>query len=125
MTIRDLTSDKLVTGVLESGERGQMYRLLCLRLSGAELSAIRDKLDARIEGSRIETSAWIPGSDWGPTPYQPIFEKGARMNRELAGMMFGLLVWEAFERHDEDWYTERFGMGGEVDKFRVYFRRGA
>lgn len=122
MTIRDLKSGKPVLGILGKGERGRSYNLLCSRLSAAELTAIRETLDRRIEGKRIETSAWIPGSDWRGTVYQPIYEKGARMNHDLSGLMFGLLVWEAFERHADDWYTERFSMGGEEDRFRVYFK---
>lgn len=122
MTIRDMHSDKLVDGVLASGERGRTYRLLCSRLSPVELAEIRNALDGRIEGSRIETASWIPGADWRGTPYQAIYEKGARMNPDLAALMFGLIVWEAFERHEEDWYTERFSMGGEEDRFRVYFK---
>lgn len=122
MTIRDLSSGKAVAGVLNKGVRGQSYNLLCSRLSSEELADIRDTLDKRIEGSRIETSAWIPGSNWEGTVYHPIYEKGARMNHDLSGMMFGLLVWEAFERHPGDWYTEKFSMGGDDDRFRVYFK---
>ena len=122
MPIRDLSSGQVVTGVLTRGDRGQTYKLLCSRLSEDELAAIRDTLDQRIDGSRIETSAWIPGNDWTGTVYHPIYEKGARMNHELSGKMFGLLVWEAFERHADDWFTERFSMGGEEDRFRVYFK---
>ncbi|WP_043156630.1 hypothetical protein [Sphingomonas sp. STIS6.2] len=124
MTIRDMHSDKIVSGVLASGERGRTYRLLCSRLSSVELAEIRNALDVRIEGSRIETASWIPGADWRDTPYQSIYENGARMNPDLAALMFGLIVWEAFERHEEDWYTERFSMGGEEDRFRVYFKPG-
>ncbi len=125
MTIRDIHSDETINGVLSSGERGRTYRLLCSRLSSAELSDVRNALEERIEGSRIETASWIPGSDWRGTPYQAIYEKGARMNTDLAALMFGLIVWEAFERHEGDWYTERFSMGGEEDRFRVYFKRGS
>ena len=122
MTIRDLHSGNIVTGVLQSGERGRTSRLLQARLSRDEIAAIRDALDRRIEGRRIETASWIPGSDWSGTPYQAIYEKGARMNPDLAALMFGLMAWEAFERHEENWYTERFSMGGEEDRFRVYFK---
>jgi hypothetical protein len=124
MTIRDMRDDRIVSGVLASGERGRTYQLLCSRLSAAELADIRDALDIRIKGSRIETASWIPGSDWRNTPYQPIYEKGARLNPDLAALMFGLIVWEAFERHEDDWYTERFSMGYEEGRFRVYFKPG-
>ena len=122
MTIRDLRSDKVVSGVLLRGDRGKMYKLAVSRLAPEELADIRTALDTRISGGRIETSSWIPGADWRNTPYQPIFEKAALFNHDLSGLMFGLLVWEAFERHDLDWYTERFSMGGDEDRFRVYFR---
>lgn len=122
MTIRDMHSGAAVTGVLASGERGRTFRLLCSRLSPAELADVRNALDTRIEGSRIETSSWIPGADWRGTAHQPIYEKGARRNPDLAALMFGLMAWEAFERHEDDWYTERFSMGGEEDRFRVYFK---
>ena len=122
MTIRDLESGKEVAGVLERGERGATLRKALARMSEAEVGAVRSALDARIEGSRIETSAWIPGSDWRGTPWQPIFDVGAKGSFELAALMFGLFVWEAFERHPADWFTTKFSAGGEEDRFRVYFR---
>lgn len=45
-------------------------------------------------------------------------------NPELAALMFGLFVWGAFERHPDDWCTERFSMGGNDDRFRVYLKPG-
>lgn len=121
MTILDFNG-KAVTGVLERGERGGTHALALRRLSPDDVREIRAALDVRIAGSRIETSSWIPGSDWGSTPYQPIYEVAAQRNWDLAARMFGLFVWEAFERHPLDWYTDRFSMGGEEDRFRVYFR---
>ena len=122
MAVKYLESGRYVTGVLKKGARGHSYGLVCSRLSAGELSGVRLALDARIHGSRIETSSWIPGSDWRQTPYQPIFDKAARSNYDLSAMMFGLMVWEAFERHPDDWYTTRFSAGGEEDRFRVYFK---
>jgi hypothetical protein len=124
VTIRDLGSNNKVAGVLQKGERGKLFSLALSRMSDAEVVAIRSALDQRIAGSRIETSSWIPGSDWSGTPYWPIYEKAAAMNEDISGRIFGLFVWEAFERHPLDWYTERFSMGGEEDRFRVYFRPG-
>jgi len=93
-------------------------------MSKEEVQGVRAALDERIAGSRIETASSIPGSNWEGTPYQPIYDKAARSNFDLAALMFGLFVWEAFERHELGWYTERFSMGGEEDRFRVYFRSG-
>ncbi len=122
--IKDLDTGRHVTGVLDRGVRGETYKLILKRLSIAELDGVRNALDARIQGSRIETAAWIPGSDWRGTPYQAIYAVAARQNSDLAAMMFGLLAWEAFERHEDDWYTTRFSAGGEDDRFRVYFKPG-
>lgn len=124
MPIRDLNSGDVVVGVLTRGERGRTFQLALSRLSETEVADIRATLDARIAGSRIETASWIPGSDWRGTPYQAIYEQAAQGNPDLAGRMFGLFAWEAFERHPVDWYTERFSMGGEDDRFRVYFQPG-
>lgn len=124
MTIRDLDSGRHVAGVLDKGERGATFKRALSRMSEAEVAAVRMALDDRIEGSRIETSAWIPGSDWRGTPWQPIYDVGARGSFEQAALMFGLFVWEAFDRHPADWFTTKFSAGGEEDRFRVYFRAG-
>jgi hypothetical protein len=42
------------------------------RLTDEEYQAIYDNLHARISESEIETSSWIPGSDWTGTVFQPI-----------------------------------------------------
>jgi hypothetical protein len=125
MTILDLNSGKPVVGILSRGEYGQKFQLALSRLSPGEVTAIRTAVDQRIEGKRIETSSWIPGRVWTGTDYQPIFDKAAQGNWDLAAQMFGLFAWEAFERHPLDWYTSRFSMGGEEDRFRVYFRPDA
>lgn len=97
MTIRDLTTGSAVTGVLSRGDRGRTFSLALSRLAPAEVIAIRSTLDSRVAGSRIETSSWIPGADWRGTSYQPIYDKAALRNPDLAALMFGLFVWEAFE----------------------------
>ena len=118
MTIRDFYTGDAVIDVLSKGERGRTFSLALSRLAPAEVAAIRSTLDG------IETSSWIPGADWRGTSYQPIYETAAMCNPDLAALMFGLFVWEAFERHPDDWFTERFSMGGEDDRFRVYFQPG-
>jgi hypothetical protein len=124
MAIKDLDTGRYITGVLQKGERGGTYKLLQARLSAQEIDGIRAALDQHIQGSRIETSSWIPGNDWRGTPYQAIYDKAANCSYDLSAMMFGIMVWEAFERHEDDWYTSRFSMGGEEDRFRVYFKSG-
>jgi hypothetical protein len=76
MTIRDMHNGAAVTGVLALGERGRTFRLLCSHLSPAELADVRNALDRRIEGGRIETASWIPGADRRGAAHQPIYKKG-------------------------------------------------
>lgn len=39
------------------------------RLSDAAFNAIYDELHSRIDGSDIQTSSWIPGSNWEGTVF--------------------------------------------------------
>lgn len=122
MSIIDFESGKPITGVLQRGSRGQMYQRLIERLSEDELSAIRAELDDRITGQEIITAGWLPGNDWRGTPFQPIYERAANQSVEQSGLMFGLLVWEAFERHPDDWFTGRFELNGVEIGSRTYWR---
>lgn len=61
------------------------YDIWRSRLSDAEFSAVYDELNARVEGSNIETSSWIPGSDWGGTVFQPILEVACLNDADAAG----------------------------------------
>lgn len=123
MSIVNFESSKTITGVLSSGERGKKFKLITTRLDKRELDAIRGALDQQIAGSEIHTAGWMPGSDWRGTPYQALYEKGAKKDPTLAALMFGLLVWEAFERHDEEWLTGRFEKNGVEIGSRTYWRK--
>jgi hypothetical protein len=100
------------------------WRLLEARLTRAERENIIDAITERIgEDDEIKVAAFMPGSDWTDTPFQIIFEKAARNNFELAGLMFGLLAWEAFKRHPDEWLTLKTTFSGRDVENRVYFRR--
>lgn len=112
----------LINGVLERGARGQMYRRILVGLDAQQLATIRTALDERIEGNEIVTAGWLPGSDWRGTPYQAIYEGPAQHDHQWAGLMFGLLVWEAFERHEDRWFTGKFELNGIEIGSRTYWR---
>lgn len=97
------------------------------RLSAAELEAIDAWIDAKIEGTEINTAGWMPGSDWTGTPLEPIYAKSAQRNQELAGKAFGLFVYARFIAHPEEWVSGRFELNGRDIGSRTYFRpkRGA
>lgn len=98
------------------------YQRYLSRMTPAEIDAIRASLNALIDGDRIHTAGWMPGSDWGDTPYQPIFEKAANRDYTLSAKCFGLMVYEVFMQRPEKWTSGRFEKNGEAIGSRTYFR---
>lgn len=97
---------------------------LTKRMSANELDAVCTELNSRIDGDEIHTAGWMPGADWTGTPFQPIYEKAARRNQDLAARIFGLIVWKVFMDREETWITGRFEKDGEPIGSRTYFRPG-
>jgi hypothetical protein len=101
---------------------GTEYRLFMSRLSHEEIAAIKTALNAKIDGTEIQTAGWMPGNDWEGTPYQPIFERAARHDFNAAARCFGLMVWEVFMERPERWTSGRFEKDGEPIGSRTYFQ---
>lgn len=114
--------DKRVTSI----PHPDTYSLLESRMDLSEIDAaiayinsiINDDLE---KGTEIQTAGWMPGADWVGTPLESIYEKAARRNPDLAGRIFGLLVWRVFMERPERWVTGRFGMNGEELSSLTYF----
>ena len=117
MTVKFLESDTVVVSI----PRREAFDLIRSRLTAPEFDSIVEALNAKIDGSEIHTSSWMPGSDWTDTPYQALHEKAARFNQELAGKMFGLMVFYVFMLRPETWVTGRFEKDGEPINGRTYF----
>jgi hypothetical protein len=117
MTVKFLDSDAAVVSI----PRKETFDLIRSRLTDLEFDSIVEALNVQISGSEIHTSSWMPGNDWTGTPYQALHEKAARFNQELAGKMFGLLVFYAFMLRPETWVTGRFEKDGEPINGRTYF----
>ncbi len=100
----------------------QEYKQFMARLAPNEIVDILTLLNEKIDGDEIHTSGWMPGSDWRGTPFQPIYEKAARMNPDLAARCFGLMVWDVFMRRPEVWTSGRFEKNGEPIGSRTYFK---
>lgn len=99
--------------------------ILLDRLSEEELAAAKNELRFKIEGDEIHTAGWMPGNDWRNTPFQPIYEKAALKNQDLAAKVFGLLVFNVFQEHGDKWLTLRAEKDGEPIGSRTYFRAKA
>ncbi|MBF6571660.1 MAG: hypothetical protein IVW54_22675 [Candidatus Binataceae bacterium] len=98
------------------------WKALSERLDPAEFQAIIDELNSKIDGSKIQTSSWMPGADWTGTAYQAIYEKAARFDTQLAAKLFGLMVWYTFMQRDEYWAFGRFEKDGVPIEGLTYFR---
>lgn len=96
------------------------------RLIGAmtadEVAAVKTELNGMIAGSEIHTAGWMPGSNWSETAFQPIYDKAAQRNPDLAARCFGLMVWETFMEHPDRWTSGRFEKDGREIGSRTYFR---
>jgi len=103
------------------------YKICLSRLSQDELEAIKDALNTMIDediakGTDIQTSSWMPGSDWENTPFQMIYEKAAKLDTVLSAKFFGLLVWVVFMERPEIWSFGRFEKDGQPIAGLTYFR---
>ena len=98
------------------------YRIWTGRLSDEEFRRIYDELTRRVEGDEIHTSSWIPGSDWGPTPFQPIYEKACRYDEESAAMCFGLFLWQVLMEREDVWGFLKCERDGIPIRGMTYFK---
>ena len=92
------------------------------RLSDSEYQAILDELNNRIDGTEIQTSSWIPGSDWSGTVFQPIYERACEFSETSSGLFFGLIVWVVFMERPEWWSFGRYKKDGVSIKGITYFK---
>ena len=114
----DMMSGKPITAIPFARE----YREWTGRMTPEEITNIKRSLNELIEGTEIQTAGWMPGSDWRGTPYQPIYEKAARRDPQVAARCFGLIVWVVFMDRPEVWTSGRFENGGEPIGSRTYFQ---
>lgn len=82
------------------------------RLTAEEYATLQQALTDRISGEEICTSSWIPGADWRGTPYQIIYEKACLEDEQHAAFFFGLALWDAVMRHEDDWCFGKYGQNG-------------
>jgi len=113
----DLMTGKLLTRMPYARE----YRDFMSRLTAGEIAAIKEALNGMIDGDKIHTAGWMPGSDWKGTPFQAIYEQAARRSHNAAARCFGLMVWEVFMERPERWASGRFEKDGEEIGSRTYF----
>lgn len=92
------------------------------RLTEEEYGAVFDEINHLIEGTEVQTTSWMPGSDWRGTVYQKIYEIACEEDEVASALFFGLIVWDAFMRHPDWWSMGRYEKDGVPIQGLTYFR---
>lgn len=87
-------------------------------LSEDDISLIKQTITDKLDSGEVHTSSFIPGTNWEGTPYYPIYE--ALKNVEEAGKLFGLLMWETIQEHEETWAVTNY-PNSDI-KGKVYYK---
>ncbi|NTW54904.1 MAG: hypothetical protein HGB15_09155 [Chlorobaculum sp.] len=76
----------------------------------------------RIDGDKITTAGWIPGSDWRGTPFQVIYEKSCQFSHDEAAKCFGLMVWVTISEHPDYWAFGKYELNDIPIQSMTYFK---
>jgi hypothetical protein len=79
------------------------FRYWKSNLTGAEIAAIKARIHQMLDEGDVHTTSWMPGSDWGGTPFDPIYWRGTKQDVIAAAKCFGLFVWESVLGPVEIW----------------------
>lgn len=100
------------------------YRAWRTALDGVDpgaYSRIHNELNSRFDTRQVDTSSWIPGSDWTGTVWQPIYYACGE-DAVTAGLFFGLLVWQIVMDREDCWSFGRYEKEGIPIRGMTYFR---
>lgn len=96
------------------------YKKWKSNLSDEDYKKIVDALNCKIDGSDINTSSWIPGSEWAGTVYEPLYF-ACKGNPTKAGMFFGLILFKLMLERDDVWGFGKYEKNGVSIKGITYF----
>jgi hypothetical protein len=82
---------------------------------------IKNYLKELIQVSEIQTSSWIPGSDWSDTVFEPIYTEACEYDSTASAKFFGQLVWQAVLEDDRVWSFGRYEKDGVPIEGLTYF----
>lgn len=82
---------------------------------------IHQELDRRFQERELDTSSWIPGSDWSGTVFDPIYYACGE-DPNAAALFFGLIVWQVVMDRVDCWSFGRYEKDAVPIKGLTYFR---
>jgi hypothetical protein len=89
----------------------------------AIINWINGQIDAIAQGEEITDSSWLPGHDWSGTPLDPLYA-ACGADEKLAGMYWGVLLWNCFVEHELDWFFKtKDRTEDEKETGKKYWRR--
>ena len=91
------------------------------RIDPAAFTRIHDWLDARFNEREVDTSSWIPGTDWMGTVFEPIYWACGE-DPDVAALFFGLVVWQVVMDREDCWSFGRYEKEGIPIRGMTYFR---
>jgi len=73
-------------------------------------------------GKEVNVAGWLPGNAWSETAFDPIYQKAARQDYDVAAMLFGLIVWVYFMERPDVWGLGHYDLEDRPIKSLTYFR---
>lgn len=116
-----IDTDRKITRVPHPDE----FYTLRKRLGQDRFDEIVEHIDGLIDkaGGEIVTSSWLPdANDWRGTPLQFIYDIAAKKDYDLAGKMFGLIVWHTVMHRPDRWRFYRPEGDGTRIMGMTYFQ---
>jgi hypothetical protein len=92
------------------------------RLTPTGIADIKSAIHRMLDSGEVHTTSWMPGSNWGGTPFDPIYWNATKQSVTQAAQCFGLFVWECVLERDERWGSGHYEKDGYPIKGRTYFR---
>ena len=92
-------------------------------LAPSDYQTIIQELNSKINGSDVNTSSWIPGSEWAGTVYEPLYF-ACKGNPTKAGFFFGLILFDLMMNRDDAWGFGKYKKNGVDIKGITYFLLG-
>lgn len=124
--LTDIYSGKQITNAVSQRNRA-FYESRMKKLSEEEYQEVMDYI-CELIATKCSKNAFYPGEaagkDWTGTPLQTLYEKACGCDATEAGMLYGILVVEAFvDRIEEEWLRGTTQFAGRDFEQNWYMKK--